>query len=488
MTFAKLKVVNASAFEGCAKLATPTLAEAVEFGAKAFYGCAALTKPSLEKVTKFGSSAFATSGIQEIKFAADVAEIPESVCEGCDKLAKISFDDAAKVTKVGKNAFAATKITEIVIPKSVTEIGDDCFKGCAELASVTYKGETPIENSIFAECKKLTVAGIKLEDTYKSLVFGGFSICEVSGDEGSFHYAVVKGESKLTLTGAPMPEIANDKAVPWDKCRTVITEVVFGDEKVTSISARAFQNHIALEKITIPNVITKIPDYAFDGCVKLSDLVLHDSITDCGKYSFRKCEMLNKDLVIPAGVATIMEGAFRDCTSITKVSFGAAKKASKTLADAESALTTIGDQAFAGCTNLAEVELPSKLTTIGGSTFSDTGLKSIVVPASVKEIGDNCFKGCKSLTNFEYLGTTEIKNNIFADSNPSIKVPEDYPSDEFGGKKIHGGDDPSEPGLSKGAIAGIVIGVLVVVVIIVVIGVLAAKGKLGCQRTGSVSA
>ena len=98
-------------------------------------------------------------------------------------------------------------------------------------------------------------------------------------------------------------------------------------------------------------------------------------------------------------------------------------------------------------------------------------------------IGDNCFNNCKSLENLDYQGTTEIKNNIFGNSSPSVKVPESYPSKDFGGKPLN----PSN-GLSGGAIAGIVIAVLVVVSVTIVLIVLGVKGKLNCKKAAVVNA
>ena len=66
---------------------------------------------------------------------------------------------------------------------------------------------------------------------------------------------------------------------------------------------------------------------------------------------------------------------------------------------------SIGDNAFHDCTNLTTVEFEtgSVLETIGKKAFENcSSLTSIVIPASVKSIGDNAFHDCRNLTTVEF--------------------------------------------------------------------------------------
>lgn len=65
----------------------------------------------------------------------------------------------------------------------------------------------------------------------------------------------------------------------------------------------------------------------------------------------------------------------------------------------EEGITSIGNCAFYGYTNLKEVSLPDTLTKIGNNAFqSCTGLTEIVIPDSVTELGYYVFNNCTSLT------------------------------------------------------------------------------------------
>ena len=70
-------------------------------------------------------------------------------------------------------------------------------------------------------------------------------------------------------------------------------------------------------------------------------------------------------------------------------------------------IISIGDDAFIGCTELENLNIPNSVTTIGNGAFSYTGLKSIILPVSINSLGDNVFEGCDSLSTLYISGEGE---------------------------------------------------------------------------------
>ena len=70
-------------------------------------------------------------------------------------------------------------------------------------------------------------------------------------------------------------------------------------------------------------------------------------------------------------------------------------------------LTSIGYEAFYGCSGLTSVEIPSSVTSIGNSAFYGcSGLTSVDIPSSVTIIGAYVFYGCSGVTSVTFGDTT----------------------------------------------------------------------------------
>ena len=99
-----------------------------------------------------------------------------------------------------------------------------------------------------------------------------------------------------------------------------------------------------------------------------------------------------KAVSIPDGVTTIGLEAFSGCTSLTSV----------TIPDS---VTSIGVDAFYSCTSLTSVTIPDGVTSIGEFSFQRcTSLTSVTIGNGVTSIGHSAFSGCTGLKNMYYSG------------------------------------------------------------------------------------
>ena len=76
-------------------------------------------------------------------------------------------------------------------------------------------------------------------------------------------------------------------------------------------------------------------------------------------------------------------------------------------------LTHIGATAFADCSNLTSITIPSTVISIGAEAFAWSGLERITLPESVQDIAEMAFVKCGKMTNFVWRGTPSTLGNVY---------------------------------------------------------------------------
>ena len=128
-------------------------------------------------------------------------------------------------------------------------------------------------------------------------------------------------------------------------------------------------------------------------------------------------ENVTYSFVESTGTLTISgTGYMEDFTSSSKVPWNAYRSSIKKVV-INNGVTSIGNEAFDGCTALTSVTIPNSVTSIENSTFDGcTGLTSIEIPNSVTSIGNYAFYGCTGLTSITIgNGVTSIGDYAFGD-------------------------------------------------------------------------
>lgn len=171
---------------------------------------------------------------------------------------------------------------------------------------------------------------------------------------------------------------------------------------VRSIGEDAFRDCSSLESVIFENtVLEKISDGAFWGCSALSSIALPDSVTEIESNAFFETGLRN--IQLPEKLTLIGGGAFCNCKNLKQVQL-------------PPQLKELGEGAFFNCENLAQIQLPSQLNKLGGDAFRDcTSLDKIDIPAGLKQIESAtfCNTGLTSVTLHE--GLTKIEDWAFHD-------------------------------------------------------------------------
>ena len=405
--------IGYSAFSQCTSLKQVTLGNAIEtIGSHAFHGTSitSITLPS--SVTSIEDYAFSyCKKLTEITIPGSVSSIGNHAFQYCEQLSKATIEEGVK--SIGYNAFQSCyKITDISLPSSLISIGSSAFSSCSALASVVIPEQiTTIEASTFSHCSSLKE--VTLPDNLQTIGDNAFYSCsfthiDIPHSVASLGYSAFSGCDNLTSVTLPN-SITNIPRNAFSGCSNLTSVTI--PEGVITIGCSAF-SYCNLLNLSLPNSLQTIENGAeysdngaFEGNKNLIEVTIPDNVTALGAYTFEGCTALSR-VTLPDGLLSIGACTFQNCTSLRTISFGAD-------------LLTIGENAFENCSALSSVAIPDKVSIIPEYAFYNCSvLSQVSLPKQLATIEVAAFMNCKSLSSIILPeGLTTIEGAAFYDCN-----------------------------------------------------------------------
>ena len=407
-------------------------------------------------VTSLGTSAFeGCSNLQSVTLPASVTTIGTDAFYGCVKLGSINLEEG--LTTINQRAFYNCNLTSVTIPSTVTSIGSKAFSGCP-LTSVTWLPPT---------CSISSDDSAPFYSTNSKITKFTF------GDQVETIPAYLCKNMSLLDTVVLPPSVKSLGQYAFMYCTSLKSINLPVTQKTLPISF--FEGCTALETIELPATLTTISQDAFYGCTKLANVKnLHEGLTTIGTRAFQNCKLAS--VTIPSTVTSIGSKAFQGCpltsvtwlpkdcsissddsapfystnSKITKFTFGDQVETipaylckNMSLLDTvvlPPSVKSLGQYAFMYCTSLKSINLPVTQKTLPISFFEGcTALETIELPATLTTISQDAFYGCTKLANVKNLheGLTTIGVRAFVNCNlTSVTIPSTVTS--IGSKAFQG--------------------------------------------------
>lgn len=173
--------------------------------------------------------------------------------------------------------------------------------------------------------------------------------------------------------------IENIDINPKNKYYTSIDGIVYTADKKTLIRCPVGKSG----KVIIPDGVTTIGRHAFRSC-KISEVVIPDSVTEIGISAFTESHI--QDFTLGKGMTYIGKYMFYTCKNIKHIHI-------------PSHIKEIMSSAFSAC-NAEDIVLDEGVERIGLNAFemSTANDTKIILPSSVKMIGDGALRNIKNVT------------------------------------------------------------------------------------------
>lgn len=264
------------------------------------------------------------------------------------------------VVEIATNGFANHwEMENIAIPASVRKISARAFKGCTGIESIELSEYiTYIDKDAFSGW----TSNQRINDE-SGLINKAYSL----GDCNARIYTTVRNDTQVVSGYTGMKNLYGIKLT--------------GD--ITAIAANAFSGCVNLEEFELPSYVTSIGSLAFNDCTKIESITLPKTLSSLALDAFTG--WTDEQRIIDNSCIAFSE---RFVGSDAKVYTRMPSKKTN-----NEPVTEIPSNMCAGRSDLYGLWLPSTIETIGDYAFEGTNIEEMEIPASVKSLGLEVFRG-----------------------------------------------------------------------------------------------
>ena len=430
------------AFYRCSGLTSVTIPNSVtSIGSYAFRGCSGLTSVTIpNSVTSIGFEAFQECrGLTSVTIPNSVTSIDECTFYDCSGLTSVTIPNS--VTSIGSYAFSGCSgLTSVTIPNSVTRIEDGAFSGCSGLTSVTIPNSvTSIGSYAFKNCSGLTSVTIGNSVTsigsyafyntrIKSLTIGT-GIQSIASDAFSYQSSTygAKPEKVIWLANTPPSGYKDVRGTIINYVPNNSYSGLSNMEIYPLLSSMFEVDGIKYVPVSTSERTCAVIDYVYKESTENINIVIPENVTysdetygvtSIGKEAFSGCSGLTS-VTIPNSVTSIGPSAFSGCSGLQKVIVPNIKNwcSIKFSNSTDNPLYYAHHLYSDENTEITELVIPDDVTSISSYAFYNTRIKSLTIGTGIQTIASQAFS--YSITNGAAIGAYPVKVIWLANTPPS---------------------------------------------------------------------
>lgn len=448
--------IGSNAFQGCTGITSLTLGEGLLYiAAYSFIGCSKISSLTIpDSVTFLGGEAFSGTNIRSLTYRTDISTVYSIVRNYA--ITSVTISPASTVLPI-QFMDGLTNISSITLTSGLKRLGQECFRNCSNITSVNIpQGVTYIGPDAFYN---VPITEITIPDSVTYL--SGFGNCPnlktvttpIPKDTGLSGAFLSTRNWITSLTLLPSYALIKDNELAGFPLITTLTI----PSNVTNLGAQAFISCTSLSSINIPDSVTRIGGKAFYSCSSLTSIRFPNSLNSMATASFERdifsgCSSLrelfnfNSNVIdpqihsFPTGTITNIT-INENCTSLTNfggysalksITFPSSITGCGSFMNCSSLTSTINlpnvvlipESAFNGCSSIQLVTYPI-LKRMNNYAFANcTSLTEIIIPSTVTHLGDvNTFMNCTSLRKLtSNSNTAAFASSYNPGTNPRVYI------------------------------------------------------------------